>query len=187
MASTSTRNVNALRASIKHEDAALESRLPTPKAGPEAETPAPDSPPATAATKPAAAKVATQAARPKTVAKPAAAPKPKPVTAPTPPVKAAPTKAVAAKPAAAQPEAASKKSRKIKPEKTVQESFKLLASEHAQIKSLRQKLAAQGVDCNKSGVLRAGLAALNTLDDAARVTLVQAFTKAPKSRGHKKG
>lgn len=259
MTSTSTRNLSALRASIKHEDAALESRLPAPKAGATSKTtnaaaPAKPTTPtkptatkpvqrktpvtapaqpkaaaATATTKPIAVKVPTKPANTKAVAKPRAAtagakpaaPKAaKPVvarastrsaTTPKPTPRPAPTRtegAAASKPGAVGTQAmkvtagkltkqkagdvqgkASKpvSGKKPKADKLEKDSVELLQSEWAQIKSLRTRLEAGGVNCTRSGVLRAGLAALLKLDAAAQGTLAQAFAKAPKSKGSKKG
>lgn len=207
MTSTGTRNLSALRASIKHEDAALENRLPTTKAG--AITPSPAAPAAAPAPKPAPRKTAVSpparsgsaAAAATTTAKPAlasAARKPantptgaKPaVPKPAPAVELPPTKADALKPQATSPAGKHAKAlaaRKAKSDKLVRDSFELLQSEHAQIKSLRSRLAATGVKCTKSGVLRAALANLLTLDAAALVTLAQTFAKTSKPKRGKKG
>lgn len=250
MTSTNKRNLSALRASLKHEDAALENRLPaantlarveastTPAAAtaPDAGT-APTaaarsgakpaarraagpsgSRPAAPAAKPAGATVA--AAKPvakaaaKTVAKPAA-PKPvktgaaavagkpaaKPRATPRPAATAKPSSAPAAgfdqtMPAKADrprqttqtvKNTASKSAgKKAKADKLVKDTFEMPRSERAQLKSLRAALAAKGVECTKSGLLRAGLAALLRLDGAALSAVAQAFAKPPKARGGKK-
>lgn len=227
MRSTNTRNLSALRESIKHEDAALESRLPAAAAPAAAgkRTPRKTATPATSATVKAAAKpvqarapakpastvtkpapVRTRAkpatattVKPTTV-KPAAAPRPtapktsdtpikKPDGVATPATRRAPAESRLAAPMPASTPTKGAKAKdvsKTKAEKLVKDSFELTRSELALLKSLRTRLGAKGVTCTKSGLLRAGLAALLKLDEAALGALAQGFAKAPKVKRKKK-
>ncbi len=249
MTSTNKRNLSALRASLKHEDAALENRLPAANTLARIEsnttpatTTAPDagtaptaaarsgakpaarraagpsgSRPAAPAVKPAGATVAAKPvakAAAKTVAKPAA-PKPvktgatagagkpaaKPRATSRPAATAKPSSATAAgsdqnMPAkadrprqttqAVKNTASKSAGKKAKADKLVKDTFEMPRSERAQLKSLRAALAAKGVECTKSGLLRAGLAALLRLDGAALSAVAQAFARPPKARGGKK-
>lgn len=252
MTSTSTRNLSALRASLKHEDAALENRMPATRAAtqarplatastrsgaktaipesrkadatakPAATKPAQRKPVATApaqvqsampaaVAKPAAAKVAAKPTNAKALAKPAAAKPAKAPSKPAAPRQPAPRAAgtTTSKPGAGAPpsvkaapangtarpmaggvkgkDAKPAGGRKAKSDKLVKDTFEMPRSERAQLKSLRTGLAAKGVDCTKSGVLRAGLAALLKLDEAGLNALAQDFAKAPKGKRGKKG
>lgn len=248
MTSTNKRNLSALRASLKHEDAALENRLPaantlarieastTPAAatapdagtaptaaargakpaarraaGPSGSRPAaPAAKPAgtTAAAKPvakAAAKTVAKPAAPKPVKTGAAAVAGKPAANPRATSRPAATAKPSGTPAAGSDQtmpakadhprqtketvkntASKSAGKKAKADKLVKDTFEMPRSERAQLKSLRAALAAKGVDCTKSGLLRAGLAALLRFDGAALSALAQAFAKPPKARGGKK-
>jgi hypothetical protein len=59
----------------------------------------------------------------------------------------------------------------------IRETYSLPPSDSALIDQLRQRTAAQGVMLNRSEILRMGLAALKSMDDASLATLGSAVPK----------
>ena len=142
--------------------------------------------PPRAASKPAAAVIAAAApakARAKPAAKAAAAATskvPAPVKAGKPaaavPVKAAPAKAKAAAKVVGDKAVKEVKHPGKKP-KLVRDSFTFPAVDYALFASLKQRALKSGHDVKKSELLRAGLAALAELSDAALLKAVQAIVR----------
>ena len=76
--------------------------------------------------------------------------------------------------------------KKLKEVERVREKFTLLADEYAQLAGLKQRLAVQGVSVKKSELLRAGLAQLATLDDAALLAAMAGVERIKTGRPAKK-
>ena len=148
----------------------------------EAKNPAAATPAAPAKPITTAAAVEKASAKPGTAKKAVAAkPAPKAVAE-----KAAPAAKVAAKPARKAPAAApekpaaapkAEKPAKVKKQaprkvKLIRDSFSIPENEYALFSTLKQRALAAGVDVKKSEVLRAALATLAKLDDAALVTAI---------------
>lgn len=116
--------------------------------------------PKAATSKPSATKVAAKAAQPKAVAKkkPASTVKSKPTAAKTKP-------AAVAKPA------------KTPKNKLVRDSFTFPESEFQTLVALKKRLLAAGTEVKKGELVRAGLALLNTLGDAALAAAVAKVEK----------
>ena len=148
----------------------------------EAKNPAAATPAAPAKPITTAAAVEKASAKPGTAKKAVAAkPAPKAVAE-----KAAPAAKVAAKPARKAPAAApekpaeapkAEKLAKVKKQtpkkvKLIRDSFSIPENEYALFSTLKQRALAAGVDVKKSEVLRAALATLAKLDDAALVAAI---------------
>ena len=125
-----------------------------------------------------ASKSTPKAAAPKAPTKraPVAPAKPKAVAAqkPAKPVKA--VKAAAAVPAKAKPAAAPKPAKAPK-QKLVRDSFTFPETEYLTLVALKKRLLAAGTEIKKGELVRAGLALLNTLDDAALAAAVARVEK----------
>lgn len=65
------------------------------------------------------------------------------------------------------------KAKPVKPAKLMRDSFTMPENEYAQFDALKKRLLAQGVAAKKSELLRAGIALLASLDDAALQDTVQ--------------
>lgn len=76
--------------------------------------------------------------------------------------------------------------RKDKHEKVERDSFSMPASEHKQIKAVREALGKHGVLASKSEVLRAGLALLAQQEPVEIARLIDALPKVAKGKRSKK-
>ena len=157
---TTQKQVSALRASLKQEDAALANRLPQPQ-----------SPPSKRAASAKAAKVADQPADP--VIEPA--PQPERQSERTTKANPKDVKKASRPETAGTPHLKAPKGKKQAPEKTERVSLTLLESELSQLKTLRAALAQAGRTTRKSDLLRAGVHALVHLDAAALARAVDAL------------
>jgi hypothetical protein len=123
-----------------------------------------------------ASKPTPKAAAPKAATKTVAPAKPKAVAAQKPAKPAKAVKASAAAPAKAKPAAAPKPAKAPK-QKLVRDSFTFPETEYLTLVALKKRLLAAGTEVKKGELVRAGLALLNTLDDAALATAVARVEK----------
>lgn len=70
----------------------------------------------------------------------------------------------------------------VKPDKVIRDSFTMPVSDYESITRIKQRAMKAGIGTNKSEILRAGLAALNTMPDKEFLKLFQGLPKVKPGR-----
>ncbi len=68
------------------------------------------------------------------------------------------------------------------PSKVIRDSFTMPVSDHELLSAIKKRCMRAGIDTNKSEILRAGLAALDAMNDKELVSLFDGLTKVKTGR-----